>query len=123
MQGALIASKRPHNAKLPLFKFLYHLQVTCSRYNDMQLELFPFEPMTFAEKQQILANIKSHYWVIRNTRSWRFGDAPRRKAYRRIEVEKKRLRLAGVSKREILDYLACCRLKCKKGNSCPYCRC
>ncbi|WP_232064041.1 hypothetical protein [Undibacterium sp. YM2] len=88
----------------------------------MQLELFPFEPMSVAEKQQIFEIIKRHYWTIRNTRSWRFGDAPRRKAYRRIEVEKKRLMMSGVSKREILDYLACCRLKCKRGKDCPYCR-
>lgn len=43
----------------------------------------------------------------------------RRAGKRIIEVEKKRLLLAGVSKREILDYLACCRLKCKRGKECP----
>ncbi|MBC3917103.1 hypothetical protein H8L32_06420 [Undibacterium sp. CY18W] len=66
--------------------------------------------------------MRSHYWTVRNSRKWRYGDAPRRRAYRLIQAEKKRLLLAGVPKREILDYLACCRLTCKKGNSCHYCR-
>ncbi|AVK72248.1 hypothetical protein BJN34_0320 [Cupriavidus necator] len=36
-------------------------------------------------------------------------DASRRRYYRKIAVQKKRLQEAGVSKREVLDLLACCR--------------
>jgi len=86
-----------------------------------QLELFPFVHLSVHEKQQIYKNIRSYYWTVRNTRKWRYGDAPRRKAYRKIEVEKKRLLMSGVSKREVLDLLQCCRLKCKGGENCPYC--
>ena len=88
----------------------------------MQLELFEFEHLSVAEKQQILATIMRHYWVIRNCRKTSMHDAKRRKYYRLIEDEKKRLRLSGVSKREILDYLACCRLSCGRKKICPYCR-
>lgn len=88
----------------------------------MQLELFPFEPMTVAEKQHIYEKILGHYWHIRNSRKTRMHDAKRRRFYRLIEVEKKRLLLAGVPKREILDYLACCRLTCGKSKICPFCK-
>lgn len=84
----------------------------------MQLELFPFEPLSVSEKQQIYRMIRNHYWFIRDCRKTAIHDARRRRFYRLIEVEKKRLMLSGVSKREILDYLACCRLKCKRGNEC-----
>jgi len=87
------------------------------------IQNLPFVFLSVAEKQQCYKIIRSHYWTVRNTRKWRFGDAPRRKAYRKIEVEKKRLILSGVSKREILDLLQCCRLRCKKGKECPYCIC
>ncbi|CBJ43101.1 conserved protein of unknown function [Ralstonia solanacearum CFBP2957] len=36
-------------------------------------------------------------------------DAARRRVYRQIERKKKRLLEAGVSKREVLDLLMCCR--------------
>lgn len=87
-----------------------------------QLELFAFDYLSDAEKQQIFEIIKRHYWFIRNARKTSIHDARRRKYYRLIEVEKKRLRLSGVSKREILDYLACCRLTCGRQKICPYCR-
>lgn len=87
-----------------------------------QLELFPFEPLTVAQKQHIYEKIRVHYWYIRNCRKTPMHDARRRKFYRLIEAEKKRLRLAGVSKREILDYLACCRLTCGKLKICPFCQ-
>jgi hypothetical protein len=49
---------------------------------------------------------------VRLLRGGRFGQAALRRHYRKIEVEKKRLELAGVGRREILDFLQCCRLKC-----------
>ncbi|QDQ86014.1 hypothetical protein FNZ07_23170 [Paraburkholderia megapolitana] len=48
-------------------------------------------------------------------------DARRRQVYRKIEVQKKRLQVAGVSKREILDFLACCRSKQCCGKGCLGC--
>ncbi|RZI42522.1 hypothetical protein EGT07_14790 [Herbaspirillum sp. HC18] len=62
---------------------------------------------------------------MRNLRGGRFGQAARRRYYRRIAAQKKRLLMAGVQKREILDLLACCRLKCSAKKQpfqpCPYC--
>ncbi len=86
-----------------------------------QIELFAFDSLTVVEKQQILDRIKGYYWHIRNTRNSRIHDARRRKFYRLVEVEKKRLLLAGVPKREILDYLSCCRLKCGRVKRCQFC--
>lgn len=87
----------------------------------MQLELFPFDVLSVSEKQHIFEKIRGHYWFIRNCRKNPIHDARRRKFYRLIEAEKKRLLLAGVQKREILDYLACCRLTCSKTKICPFC--
>jgi hypothetical protein len=81
---------------------------------EMQLELFPFEGLTRAERVGIHAEIRRNYWYIRNLRGGRFGQARLRKHYRLVEVQKKRLLMAGVSKREILDLLACCRLQCSR---------
>ncbi|WP_428717297.1 hypothetical protein [Undibacterium curvum] len=86
-----------------------------------QLDFFGYVYLSVAEKQQIYKIIRAHYWTVRNSRKWRYGDAPRRKAYRKIEAQKKRLLEAGVSKREVLDLLQCCRLRCKMGKNCPYC--
>ncbi|MFZ6765565.1 hypothetical protein ACO0LM_00665 [Undibacterium sp. Di26W] len=88
----------------------------------MQLELFPFESLTVSEKQHIYEIISRHYWFIRNCRKTAIHDAKRRRFYRLIEAQKKRLLLAGVSKREILDYLACCRLTCGRKKQCPFCK-
>ncbi len=66
-----------------------------------QLELFPFEPLTVSQKQHIYEIIRGHYWHIRNCRKTSMHDARRRKYYRLIEVDKKRLRLPGVDKREM----------------------
>lgn len=91
----------------------------------MQLELFPWQSLSDAEKSQIFADIRRGYWHIRNLRGGRFGQADQRRHYRKIADEKKRLQLAGVQKREILDLLACCRLQCtgKKPpfKPCQYC--
>ncbi|APR40335.1 hypothetical protein BTO02_29220 [Paraburkholderia sp. SOS3] len=48
-------------------------------------------------------------------------DARRRRVYRKIGVQKKRLLEAGVPKREILDLLACCRSKQCLGKGCLDC--
>lgn len=79
----------------------------------MQLELFPWDELAPGERIQILGEICNHYWFLRNYRSTSMHDAARRKRYRMIERQKKRLLNAGVSKREILDYLACCRQGCR----------
>lgn len=91
----------------------------------MQLELFPYDGLTEEELRNLYAEIRRSYWVIRNLRAGRFGQARLRKQYRIVEVKKKRLLLAGVAKREILDLLACCRLQCSRYkhpfNPCAYC--
>jgi hypothetical protein len=91
----------------------------------MQLELFPFEKLTSAELMTIHNLIRNSYWHIRNLRKSAFGQARRRFEYRKVAEQKKRLLMAGVSKREVLDFLACCRLKCRARKHpfepCPYC--
>jgi hypothetical protein len=91
----------------------------------MQLQLFPFEQLTAAELRQIYSIVRTNYWHIRNTRGGRFGYGKLRRHYRLVAVQKKRLLLAGVSKREILDLLACCRLQCSAHRQpfkpCRYC--
>lgn len=74
-----------------------------------QLELFPFEELSATERRDLLGRIRNAYWSLRNLRGGRFGQAARRRHYRFVADQKKRLQLAGVSKREILDFLACCR--------------
>lgn len=91
----------------------------------MQLELFPWEVLSPKDRMRLLGNIRSEYWHIRNLRGGRFDQAAQRKHYRRIADQKKRLLLAGVGKREILDFLACCRLRCRATKQpfepCRYC--
>jgi len=87
-----------------------------------QLELFPFVQLSVHEKQQIYKKISDYYWFIRNTRKTSIHDARRRKFYRLVEVEKKRLRFSGVSKEEILEFLSCCRLKCGRVKQCQFCK-
>lgn len=90
-----------------------------------QLELFAFDRLDPAELCSIHTAIRNAYWHIRNLRSGTFGQARLRRAYRLVEGEKKRLLLAGVTKREVLDLLACCRLKCARHKQpfkpCKYC--
>lgn len=91
----------------------------------MQLELFPYDSLTSEQCTAIYREIRTRYWYIRNLRGGRFGQARLRKEYRRVEVQKKRLLMAGVSKREILDLLACCRHQCSRTKQpfkpCAYC--
>jgi hypothetical protein len=68
-------------------------------------QLFSWEFLTDSERLQIHGDIRNSYWHVRNARSGRFGWAVRRKHYRVIAGQKKRLQLAGVGKREILDLL------------------
>jgi hypothetical protein len=92
----------------------------------MQLELFPFERLSDLELHHVCRVIRSHYWHLRNLRGGSFGQARRRKCYRLVADQKKRLQLAGVPKREILDLLACCRQLCTRHKHpfepCKYCR-
>lgn len=80
----------------------------------MQLELFPFDALSPAERKAIQISIRQAYWQLRNSRGGRFSQARERRLYRAVAEKKKRLRLAGVSKREVLDFLACCRLQCSR---------
>jgi hypothetical protein len=91
----------------------------------MQLELFPFDELTPGELALICRSIRNSYWQLRNLRGARWGEAKARRYYRIVAVQKKRLLMAGVSKREILDLLACCRGQCSLTKHpfkpCPYC--
>lgn len=78
----------------------------------MQLELFPFDHLSQVELAQTFRLIRNSYWHLRNLRGARWGQARARKQYRIVAEQKKRLLMAGVSKREILDLLACCRGQC-----------
>lgn len=64
--------------------------------------------MSEEEKRALAREIRALYWHIRVYGRGRF-DALRRRYYRRIAAKKKRLLEAGVSRREVLDLLACCR--------------
>jgi hypothetical protein len=81
----------------------------------VQLELFPWQDLGESEKRQILGNIRQAYWFIRNYRG-KYQRALCLRKYRYVATQKKRLLLAGVQKREILDFLACCRLQCSPLN-------
>jgi hypothetical protein len=85
-----------------------------------QLEFWPRERISPKELAVVVADIRNHYWIIRNTRRG-MHDARRRRVYRKIETQKKRLLEAGVTKREILDFLACCRSKVCRGQGCFGC--
>jgi hypothetical protein len=78
----------------------------------MQLELFPFDQISQAELVTTFRLIRNSYWQLRNLRGARWGEARARKQYRLVANHKKRLLMAGVSKREILDLLVCCRGQC-----------
>jgi hypothetical protein len=78
----------------------------------VQLQLFPWEDLSSDDRRKILIEIRNHYWHIRNLRGGRHGQARLRQAYRRVAAQKKRLLMAGVSRRELLDFLHCCRKGC-----------
>lgn len=113
--------------------FLFLDMRPCSRHAkppfvkiaEMQLELFQFDQLSDHEFARVVGEIRRHYWHIRNLRGGRFGQARLRKHYRDVSQQKKRLLMAGVSKREILDLLACCRLQCSRHrhpfNPCQFC--
>lgn len=91
----------------------------------MQLDLISWEPMTLHEFVEICGNIRRSYWHIRNLRNGKFGQARLRKEYRKVAVLKTKLLMAGREKREVLDFLACCRLQCPATKQpfiyCPFC--
>ncbi|WP_426161638.1 hypothetical protein [Pseudoduganella sp. R-34] len=80
----------------------------------MQLELFPFEALGDVERKSIYNAIRNRYWYIRNLRRSAIHQGQLRRHYRAVEAQKKRLLLAGVSKRDVLDFLACCRAQCSR---------
>ena len=87
-----------------------------------QISLFETKPLTELDVKAIQSVIRQHYWHIRQTRPGRFMQACLRKHYRAVEVEKNTLLISGVDRRELLDFLACCRLKCK-GKKQPFIPC
>jgi hypothetical protein len=115
----------PSIRSAPQERGLLHSLGTFVTIAGMQLELFPYDSLTPGERSAVQSEIRRHYWFIRNLRDGRFGQARLRKHYRMVAAQKKRLLMAGVSKREILDLLACCRLQCTRHkqpfNPCTYC--
>ncbi|QPS40285.1 hypothetical protein [Burkholderia oklahomensis] len=85
-----------------------------------QLELLDRPQLSEQELVDVARDIRNLYWTIRNTRRG-IQDAQRRRVYRRIEVHKKRLLVAGVPKAEILGLLRCCRASHCKEQSCFDC--
>lgn len=85
-----------------------------------QLELWQWDRLSGAEMARVVGEIRNLYWHIRNTRRG-IHDARRRRVYRKIAEHKKRLLVAGVSKREVLDLLACCRSKECRSQGCFGC--
>ncbi len=77
-----------------------------------QIDLIPWNEISPGRYQHIVRVIRSHYWYIRNLRGGKFGQARLRKEYRKVEVLKDELLLAGYEKRHVLDLLACCRGSC-----------
>ncbi|AKZ65162.1 hypothetical protein F506_04970 [Herbaspirillum hiltneri N3] len=86
----------------------------------MQLELFERETIGADEMGRIFQEIRQAYWFLRNTRPGQYGDAKRRRLYRKIAFHKRRLLLAGAERVEILNMLSCYRLKCRCGT--PHCK-
>lgn len=72
------------------------------------------------EVRALAREIRHLYWHIRNSRRG-VQDALRRRVYRKIEKKKKRLLEAGVSKREVLDLLMCCRSRGCRFHACLDC--
>lgn len=91
----------------------------------MQLNLLEWDEMSFPEFVQVVRQIRSHYWYIRNLRNGKFGQARLRKEYRKVALLKNKLFLAGHEKRDVLDLLACCRGSCQSTkwpfSYCSYC--
>ncbi|WP_050808556.1 hypothetical protein [Collimonas fungivorans] len=92
----------------------------------MQLELFEREQISQGDLERMMMEIRQAYWHLRNLRKVSWNNGRRRREYRKVAVHKKRLLIAGVSKREILDLLACCRQQCSAKKQpfqpCKYCR-
>lgn len=93
--------------------------------SDGQLQLIPYEYISPIEMTAMVGEIRQAYWFIRNLRGGKFTQAKLRRYYRKVEAHKKKLMLAGIEKRQILDLLACCRHKCSARKQpfspCKYC--
>lgn len=87
--------------------------------DGMQLELFERDQIEADELSRIAQEFRAGYWQLRSMRGGRWAQAKQRQIYRRLAPLKQRLMLAGVEKQAILDFLSCCRLKCR----CPGARC
>lgn len=90
-----------------------------------QMQLIPYEQLSATEMLTLCAEIRRDYWHIRNLRGGKFTQARLRKYYRLVQARKTKLLLAGVEKRDVLDFIACCRLKCSAKKQpflpCRYC--
>lgn len=91
----------------------------------IQLRLIPYDHLSQTEMLTLCAEIRRDYWHIRNSRTGRFSQARLRKYYRAVQARKLKLLLAGVEKRDLLDFIACCRLQCSSTKQpfhpCRYC--
>ena len=85
-----------------------------------QLDLWERREWSPEELAVVAREIRNLYWFIRNSRR-DIHEARRRRVYRKIAVQKKRLLEAGVEERAILDLLACCRAKRCQLKSCLDC--
>ena len=87
----------------------------------MQLELFERDQIEIAELVKIAQEFRAGYWQLRSMRGGRWTQSKQRQIYRQLAPLKQRLMLAGVEKSAILDFLSCCRLKCRcPGDRCQY---
>jgi hypothetical protein len=90
-----------------------------------QLLLIHYDYLSPVQMTAICSELRRAYWFIRNYRGGKFTQAKLRKSYRNVAVLKRRLLLAGVEKRDLLDLLACCRLTCSSRKQpfspCRYC--
>lgn len=91
----------------------------------MQLNLLEWNEISSERYKEVVQSMRRHYWHIRNLRDGKWGQARLRYEYRKVEVLKRELLLAGYEKRHILDILACCRGKCSATKwpffVCPHC--
>ncbi|MBB5198961.1 putative Fe-S protein YdhL (DUF1289 family) [Glaciimonas immobilis] len=91
----------------------------------MQLELFEWLIISAIERSHMMSEIRQSYWFLRNLRKTQWNLARRKREYRKVAIHKKSLQLGGMTRREILDLLRCCRSKCgaKKNpvKPCFYC--
>lgn len=73
------------------------------RVDWRQLQLFPWNELLDNDKNKVSREIRNEYWFLRSERA--MNKAERLRHYRKVASHKKRLFMADVDKREILDFL------------------